>query len=62
MIEKLYYVFIDRAQEVYYSLGKEYMRSLRQYFYENNMLVELHITAFYQGKLLNMLTWIIGSF
>jgi len=67
-------IFIDRALGVYNSLGKEYidrvyqlfdleyLRSLRQYFYENNMLVELHRTAYYEGELLNMLAWIVNSF
>lgn len=68
------YIFINRAQAVYYSLGKEYisnvfqlfdleyLKTLRAYFFENIMLSELNQVAFYQSELLNMLAWIIGSF
>lgn len=67
------YIFFYRAQEVYYSLGKEYinnvfqlfdvgyLKTLRKYFYENAMLSELNRISFYQSELLNMLIWLISS-
>lgn len=68
------FIFIKNAQKVYHLLNQdyinnifqlinvEYLKSLRMHFYENSMLMELSVIAYYQSNLLNMLTWIIGSF
>lgn len=67
-------IFVNGAQKVYQLLNEEYinsifqllnveyLKSLRRYFYENSMLMQLSVIAYYESNLLNMLTWIIGSF
>ncbi len=65
---------VNEVKELYQLLGKEYISSvgqslsvhylenLREYFYENSMLIKFHEVTHYQRQLPSMLTWAIGSF
>jgi hypothetical protein len=66
-------MFLWKAGDVYRDLGEEYFQSifqlfdtayleaLRSHFFENQMLNELLSIRFYQGRLLNMMLWMVVS-
>ncbi len=66
-------LFITSFKETYDLLNKDYLNSifqlfnfqyleeLRRYFFDNNLIRELSTTVYYLYKVLNMLTWTIGT-